>query len=237
MNRALLHPLKVSVIVAVYNQERFIGRCLRSLLHQTLPYVDYEIIVIDDGSTDRTPYALGLFTDRFDAPIKIITNEKNLGLPTSLNRGIRAASAPYVVRVDSDDFVNSNFINFLHFYLETNHYADAVACDYLLLDDAENVLERVNCMDKPIACGIMFRKEQLNKIGLYDEAFKYHEDRDLRFRFEKKFNIHRLELPLYRYRRHDSNITNNKVEMEFYRNNLIIKHGTDAADFPPKEPQ
>lgn len=216
---------KVSVIVAAYNQERFIGRCLRSLLHQSLPHNEYEVVVVNDGSTDRTAYALSLFTDRFDTPIRILTNETNLGLPASLNRAIRAARAKYVVRVDSDDFVNSNFVNFLHFFLETNQEADAVACDYYLVDDTENVLERVNCTEKPIACGIMFRKEQLFEIGLYDEAFRCHEERELRIRFEKKYRIHRLGLPIYRYRRHDSNITNNLPEMEQHFRNLIDKHG------------
>ncbi|MDD5392915.1 MAG: glycosyltransferase family A protein [Thiothrix sp.] len=215
---------KVSVIVAVYNQERFIGRCLRSLLHQTIPHTDYEVIVVDDGSTDRTAYALSLFTDRFDAPIKIITNESNKGLPASLNRGIQAAQAKYVVRVDSDDFVNANFINFLQFFLKTNQYVDAIACDYYLVDDAENILERANCIEKPIACGIMFRKEQLFEVGLYDEAFRCHEERELRIRFEKKYQIHRLELPLYRYRRHNNNITNNTAQMNQHLEKLVRKH-------------
>ncbi len=226
---SLVRP-KVSVIVSVYNQERFIGRCLRSLLHQTLPRIDYEIIVIDDGSTDRTPYALSLFADPFDAPIKIITNESNLGLPASLNRGLKTAQGKYVVRVDADDFVNVNFINFLAFFIETNQHADAVACDYYLVDDAETVLERANCMEKPIACGIMFRKDQLFEIGLYDEAFRCHEERDLRIRFEKKFRIYHLELPLYRYRRHDSNITNNETLMSIHHENLINKHGAIANE-------
>ena len=169
----------ISVIVAVYNQEKFIGRCLRSLLHQTIPHENYEIIVINDGSTDRTPYALELFHDA----IRPITNETNIGLPASINRGILAARSPYIVRVDSDDYVNLNFLNFLHFYLEQNRYADAVACDYLLVNDAEEVLERANCMDHPIACGIMFRKQQLIDIGMYDEDFRCHEDQDLRIRF------------------------------------------------------
>ena len=111
---------KVSVIVAAYNQENYIGRCLRSLLSQTLPIARYEIVVVDDGSNDRTPYALRLFTDRFDSPIRVITNEQNLGLPASINLGIRSANAPYIVRVDSDDFVNQNFLNFLSFYLDVN---------------------------------------------------------------------------------------------------------------------
>jgi glycosyltransferase involved in cell wall biosynthesis len=216
---------KVSVIVAAYNQERFIGRCLRSLLHQTLPHEDYEIIVINDGSTDRTAYALELF----HGAIRTITNEANRGLPAALNTGIRAARAPYVVRVDSDDFVNANFISFLHFYLETNPHADAVACDYLLLDDQENVFERVNCMERPIACGILFSKARLIDLGLYDEDFRRHEERELRIRFEKKYRIHHLELPLYRYRRHDDNITNDAEEMKKYHLNLLQKHGPDAG--------
>jgi glycosyltransferase involved in cell wall biosynthesis len=225
MNSVPINIPKVSIIVAAYNQERFIGRCLRSLLHQTMPVSGYEIIVVDDGSTDRTAYALSLFTDRFDSPVKVIVNERNLGLPTSLNRGIRSARAPYIVRVDSDDFVNSNFVNFLSFYLETNPNADAVACDYLLLDDQEQVIERCNCNEKPIACGIMFRKQQLFDIGLYDEDFRYHEERELRIRFERKYKINRLELPLYRYRRHENNMTNNAGEMQRHDELLFRKHG------------
>ena len=211
----------VSVIVAAFNQEKFIGRCLRSLLHQTMPHEDYEIIVINDGSTDRTSYALELFGNA----IQIITNETNRGLPASLNRGVLAARAPYIVRVDSDDYVNVNFLNFLHFYLEQNDHADAVATDYLLVDDAENVVERSYCHQKPIACGIMFRKAHLIEIGMYDESFRCHEDLELRVRFEKKYSIHRLELPLYRYRRHQNNISNNIAEMKRHHHNLMRKHG------------
>lgn len=215
----------VSVIVAAYNQERFIGRCLRSLLHQTIPHESYEIIVINDGSTDRTPYALELFHDA----IHTITNEKNIGLPASINRGILAAKGQYIVRVDADDYVNANFLNFLSFFLDQNPDMDAIACDYWLFNDIEEWLERANCMDRPIACGIMFRKQQLIDIGMYDESFRCHEDRDLRIRFEKKYRISRLELPLYRYRRHENNITNDAEAMEHHRQNLLRKHGSDSA--------
>lgn len=218
-------PPAVSVVVAAYNQERFIGRCLRSLLHQSLTHDEYEIIVINDGSTDRTGYALELFHDA----IRTHTNESNCGLPAALNRGIAAARGEYIVRVDSDDYVNSNFLNFLHFFLEQNEYADAVACDYLLVDDGEQVIERVNCMERPIACGLMFRKRQLLAVGGYDESFRCHEDKDLRIRFERDYSIHRLELPLYRYRRHENNITNDAETMERHRQNLLRKHGANCA--------
>lgn len=213
----------ISIIVPVHNQERFIGRCLRSLLNQNFPREDFEIIVIDDGSTDRTRYALELFEDE----VRIIRNETNLGLPASLNRGIKSAQGFYIVRVDSDDYVNANFLLFLHSFLNLNPYMDAVACDYLLVNDREDTLERVNCLEKPIACGIMFRIEHLIEVGLYDEGFLVHEDRDLRIRFTQNRTISRLELPLYRYRRHEANMTNDSEALETYRVNLIKKHGTD----------
>jgi glycosyltransferase involved in cell wall biosynthesis len=217
--------LKASVIVAVYNQERFIGRCLRSLIHQNLSHMEYEIIVVNDGSTDRTAYALSQFCDPQDSLVKVLTNKGNQGLPAALNKGIRSARAPFIVRVDSDDFVNVNFLNVLLAYLQANKKADAVACDYLVLDDRETVLSRENCQKKPIACGIMFRKTQLMKIGLHDEEFLLHEERELRIRFEKKYRIHRLEVPLYRYRRHDRNLTSDKARMVHYGKKLAAKHG------------
>lgn len=221
---------QVSVIVAAYNQERFIGRCLRSLLHQSFSPQNYEIIVINDGSSDRTAYALSLFTDQYHSPVKVITNESNIGLPASLNKAIKAANGKYIVRVDSDDFVNVNFISFLYIFLEENEYVDAVACDYYVVESDEVTRERVNCSDKPIACGVMFRKEQILDVGLYDEKFLYQEDYDLRIRFERKYSIHRLELPLYRYRRHDNNITNNTSEMNKYYDEVIKKHGLKESN-------
>ncbi len=218
----------IAVVVAAYNQEKFIGRCLRSLLHQTLPQNTYEIIVVNDGSTDLTPYALTQFCDANDSIVNVISHDTNRGLPAALNTGIQNARGPYIVRVDADDFVNVNFLNFLYYYLETNVHVDAVACDYLLLNDDEILLERCSCHEKPIACGIMFRKEHLFEIGLYDEEFRCQEERELRIRFEKKYKIHRLELPLYRYRKHSNNITRDARMMEQHHLKLMEKHKHDS---------
>lgn len=223
MNSHLPIP-SISVIVAALNQEKFIGRCIRSLLSQTLDRDNFEIIVVNDGSTDKTQYALEIF----EGEIRVIHNERNFGLPASLNRAIRAIRSPFFVRVDADDFVSRNFLLFLHSFLTQNTYMDAVACDYNLVDDQGVLIARKNCIEDPIACGIMFRTDQIVDVGLYDEEFLLHEERDLRIRFLKKHTISRLELPLYRYRRHDGNITNNGEEMERHMNNLIKKHGLDA---------
>ncbi len=211
---------KLSVIVAAYNAEKYIGRCLRSLLNQSLEKKYYDIIVINDGSLDKTDFALDLFTDPKESIINVINNEQNLGLPASLNIGIKNSSANFIVRVDSDDFVNKYFLEILRYFLESNPNADAVACDYYLLNNEEEILERKSCKKNPIGCGIMFRREQMLEVGLYNEEFLYQEDREFRLRFEKKYKIQHLDLPMYRYRRHDKNITNNIAKMDLYYNKI-----------------
>lgn len=210
---------KISVIVAACNEEKYIGRCIRSLIAQNFPKDKFEIIVINDGSTDRTHYALELFKE----DITILTNEKNKGLPASLNRAISQINSKYFVRVDADDYVSNNFLLFLYSFIEENDM-DAVSCDYNLIDDEENIVSRKNSLEDPIACGILFHTSQIIEIGLYDEDFLLHEERDLRIRFSKKYTIHRLELPLYRYRKHENNITNDKLSMQSHMENLKIKH-------------
>ena len=211
---------QVSIIIPAFNAERFIGRALRSVIGQS--YVDaFEIIVVDDCSTDRTAFALELFKGE----ISLLHNDSRLGLPGTLNRAIRAARGKYIVRVDADDYVSHDYLYILQRFLEGNTHMDAIACDYLVVDDAENIIERVNCMERPIGCGIMFRSDHLIDIGLYDDALLMHEDRDLRLRFLEKYAIARLELPLYRYRRHNGNMTNDKTASETYERKLREKHG------------
>jgi glycosyltransferase involved in cell wall biosynthesis len=211
----------ISIIVPVFNQEKYIGRCIRSLLNQSFQKFNYEIIIVNDGSSDKTAYALEIFYDS----IIVINNKKNLGLPASINKGIKKAKGKYIVRVDSDDYVNHDFLNFLFCYLEANTEIHAVACDYWIVNDEERHIKKLSSETYPIACGILFYKKHLVDIGLYDEAFYWHEERDLRFRFEKKYRIGYLKLPLYRYRKHANNHSNNKDAMDLYYKNLIKKHG------------
>ena len=210
----------VTVIIPVFNQQKYIARCIRSILNQTLDKSHYDIIVVNDASTDKTREILELYND----DITLINNNKNLGLPSSLNIAIKKIKTSYFVRVDSDDYVNENFLKFLYIFLEENKNFDAVACDYLLVDENENVIKRKNSLRSPIACGILFRLKNIIEIGLYDENFLINEDVDLRKRFLKKFNIKRLELPLYRYRRHLNNMTNDKKKLKIFNKKINDKY-------------
>ncbi len=211
---------KISVIIPTYNQEKYLGRCLRSLMDQSINRSDYEIIVVNDGSQDKTKFAANLFKEE----INLVNNKKNRGLPYSINKGILAAKGRFIVRVDSDDYVNREFLNIPFNFLASNPEIDAVACDYYLVDDKENIIKRENSAKKPIGCGIMFRIEQLLDLGLYDNKLLVHEDKDLRFRFLKKYKIFRIPLPLYRYRKHNKNITNNKASMKKHYKQFKRKH-------------
>ncbi|MEO8192530.1 MAG: glycosyltransferase [Gemmatimonadales bacterium] len=222
----MTHMPAVSLVVAVRNQEKYIGRCIRSILNQTYPRADYEVIVINDASTDRTRYALELF----EGEIRLINNVERKGLPGSLNIGIRSARGRFVVRIDGDDYVHAEYLNVLSMHLALNPWMDAVACDYHLVGVNDEVLDRMSCVDKPIGCGIMFRIDQLVELGLYDEQFLLHEDKDLRIRFLEKYQIHRVALPLYRYRRHDDNMTNDHASANGYLDQLEAKHGLEKVN-------
>lgn len=217
------HAPKVSVIVPAHNEEAFIGRCLRSLINQSITSEDYEIIVVNDASSDRTAYAM----DLFEEDIRCITNTEQLGLPGSLNKGIKMAKGQFIVRVDADDYVHEDYLKVLSMHLNMNSYMDAIACDYLLVDNHETILEQMNCLKNPIGCGIMFRIEHLISIGLYDENFLAHEDKDLRRRFEDRYSVSRVQLPLYRYRRHQNNMTNDDDHMSRFADALAAKHGNE----------
>ncbi len=209
-----MKSIQTSVIIPVYNSEKYIGRCLRSLLKQTKNDNEYELIVINDGSTDNTYNAIKPFI----GDIRYLENDKKIGLPASLNLGIKQARGQYIVRVDSDDYVHWDYLNILSMFLNLNNNFNAVACDYLLVDDQQNLISQINCLEKPIGCGIMFRLDKLIDIGLYNENFLAREDEELSIRFKKKYNIERVALPLYRYRRHADNMTNNRTKMDhFYK--------------------
>jgi len=208
------------VIITCHNYARYLSRAIRSVINQTLDSDDYEIIVVNDASTDETEKVMKTYSGR----IKPLTLKKNAGLAAARNEGIKSALGRFVVNLDADDYVDENLLQVEMLFLNSNHTWDAVSCDYYLVDENEKHIGRISGSEQPIACGVMFRTDLLFGIGLYDENFKMREEEDLRIRFAKKHNIKNIELPLYRYRKHDNNMTNNKKGMAKYKKILKSKH-------------
>ena len=100
---------KVSVIVPVYNAERYLGRCVESILNQT--YTNIEIILIDDGSPDKCPVICDSFAKE-DQRI-IVIHKKNGGVSSARNAGMRVAKGEYITFIDGDDWVDSNYVSYL----------------------------------------------------------------------------------------------------------------------------
>ena len=197
--------MDVSIIVCCYNEEKFIDRCLRSLVDQEF-FGKYEIIVIDDCSTDHSLSSIS----RFSNYIKLIKNTRNEGIGFCSQVGIKNAIGKFLVRVDGDDFVSKYFVQSLFLSINEGRH-DAVACDYTLVDQEGKFLGFGNPDRKPIACGVIYSRDMLNQLGGYNPKSKIFEDVDLRRRFLERFKITRLTIPLYRYRLHDNNTSGSEL--------------------------
>lgn len=215
------YQFKVSIIVSVYNHEKYISRCIRSLLSQAIDPSSYEIILVDDSSADNSCLAVQQFLSPKPPLITLLRNEINKGLPYSLNKGIKAAQGQYIVRVDSDDYVNSMFVGSLCYYLDSHPTHAAVSCDYYHVNEDEEILDYYDSSLHPIACGVMFRSESLHDIGLYNVEFRCREEEELMLRFKQSYTLGHLPLPLYRYRRHNNNLTENTELMDLYGRKLL----------------
>ena len=97
---------KVSVIVPVFNAEKFLGACLESVLIQTLE--DFEVLVADDCSTDSSRQIAESFLEKFDGRLKIISLEKNFGSAVPRNEGLRFSRGEYIFFMDADDLIVDN---------------------------------------------------------------------------------------------------------------------------------
>lgn len=118
---------KVSIIVPVYNVEKYISKCLETLVNQTLK--DIEIIIVNDGSTDKSKSIIDKYKIRYPGIIKYYEKE-NGGLSDARNYGIRYAKADYIAFLDSDDYVELDMYEKLYNKAITEH-SDMVECDFI----------------------------------------------------------------------------------------------------------
>jgi glycosyltransferase involved in cell wall biosynthesis len=175
---------------------------------------------VNDASSDYTEEVLGNYHD----VARIYNLKDNIGLAAARNFGIKKARGMFVVFLDADDYMHNDLVLMSKAFLMENNKLDAVAVDYQLVDERGTHLKKISAKEKPIACGIMFRKDLLYEIGLYDESFRAREEEDLRIRFLKKYQIFNIPLALYRYRIHGDNLTNNLIEMGIYAEKLKNKY-------------
>jgi GT2 family glycosyltransferase len=199
--------MDISVIVTNYNYGKLLRRCLRSLFNQNLDKNRYEVILVDDASTDKSIEFIKPFEKRKN--FRVIRNKKNLGVGASSQIGLENSVGKYFIRVDSDDFVQPPFLYMLYNFLKFNPNYIGVSCDYYLTDNEERIKKIMKFKYNYIACGLMFRTSYLETIGAYNKSKRIFEDKDLFKRVNKK-KIYNLPLPLYNYVKHPNSLTTKK---------------------------
>jgi len=189
--------IKVSVIITCYNLEKYISRAINSCINQTLDDDKYEIIVVDDCSTDNS----NLIIEAYSGLVKHIRLNLNSGVANASNEGIRKSKGKYIVRVDGDDYINKNFLLTMTEVLEWNDNIGFAYCDHIIVDSNNERKQEINTLEKLLdhGAGVVFRKDYLNAIGLYDDSLRNREDYDLILRYIKNFDGYRVRLPYYRY--------------------------------------
>lgn len=198
----LRDSFEVSVVVAAYNEERYLDRCLRSLVAQSSPDL-FEVVLVDDFSDDSTPAIAERFSPFLN--LSLLRNEKNLGIGATSAIGVAASSGRFIVRVDADDYVSRSFVQTLFDAISAPGAGPAYRCDYLVVDDQGIVHVRRDADKFPIACGVIMTRESLMEVGLYSSAMRVGEDLEFAGRYLQKFEIQRIPIPLYRYRHHSGN--------------------------------
>lgn len=208
----------ISVLLCVYNGAAYVKEAIDSIIAQTYP--NWELILIDDGSTDSTPEILGMYKD----PRIRIYRQENIGLTKALNQAAVYASGDFFARQDADDISLPE-----RFALQLKVFQDrpgtvVVSTDveyishkgehlYIQKSPAnkETALQTLFRIENPYVHGsLMFRREAFVKVGGYDESYKTSQDFELIVRMISLGEVAAVSKPLYRLRIHPTSITSRK---------------------------
>jgi tetratricopeptide (TPR) repeat protein len=224
------NPL-VSVIIPNYNHARYLGDAIRSVLEQD--YRNFEIIVVDDGSTDDSREVAGRFGDA----VRYIY-QKNAGLSAARNTGIRASKGSLIGLLDADDMYEPGYLSALVAALTSNPDADGVYCGYRFVDQENSPLPQVENRPVPsdelhealldgnffVPESIFLRRYIYDDVGPFDETLRACEDWDVWLRVTKKFRIVHASQILTRHRILAGSMSTDPLRMLTARLAVLGKH-------------
>jgi tetratricopeptide (TPR) repeat protein len=224
------NPL-VSVIIPNYNHARYLGDAIRSVLNQD--YRNFEIIVVDDGSTDNSCEVAEQFSDKIN-----YVYQKNAGLSAARNAGMRIAKGSLIGVLDADDIYEPVFLDTLVDALKSDPDADGVYCGYQFVDQDNNLLPQIENRPVPseelydalldgnffVPESIFLRRYVYDDVGLFDEALRACEDWDVWLRVTKKYRIIHSPQILTRHRVLAGSMSTDPLRMLTARLAVLEKH-------------
>jgi len=231
----------VSVIIPTYNRAHLIGRAIESVLSQT--YDCFEIVIVDDASTDGTERVIKHYTDK---RIRYIRSDKNMGLGAARNIGIESARGKYIAFLDDDDLFEPRKLDVQVPILDNNPEFGFVYSDGLIFnieepskielnpavgrDSPREEFSRLFFMDPNIyVSSFLVRRACFEDVGFFNERLAHHHDGDMFLRIALKWNVTFSDYPSTRVRNHPNRMSLDRIEM----NKSILQSGLKILEMYP----
>jgi len=223
---------RVSVIIPTYNRAGYLGEAIQSVLDQT--FSDFELLVVDDGSTDNTREVVASFKD---VRVRYIQQE-NRGVAAARNAGIKASDGEYIAFLDSDDIWLPENLEIKVKLLDSRPEVGLVCSDAYFFDNSSGAtlcrlwhdpkspawfdpvraarqplkeLIRKGCLIMPPAS--LVRSQVVTAVNYFDESLPTSEDWDFIIRIVQRFQVEIIDMPLLKVRRHSTNLSENQEKM------------------------
>lgn len=226
----------ISVLMGVYNEETYLQEAIESIQNQT--FEDYEFLIVDDNSDDQSPEIVASYDDD---RIRFIQNETNQGLTVSLNRGLERARGKYIARQDADDISEPDRFTRQVEFLEQNTDVALVGSGTYLIDECGDIFDHRIGYCNPtfddileknqfVHGSIMARRSVFERLGGYDEFFRYGQDIDMWLRLAQSHDVANIPEPLYRHRLHDNGVYFSRKNKSAMYSILARDLSTEAVD-------
>jgi glycosyltransferase involved in cell wall biosynthesis len=233
----------LSIIIPAHNTEKYLAQAIESVLNQT--YTNWELIIIDDASTDTT----SVIAEKYAAEnpqIKYIRNDQNLGISKTRNKGIALAQGTYIAMLDSDDvWLDREKLALQIAALEQNPQLGLVGTWMKKIDEHGNKIGEIQFAqtDSEIRhsllyrnhiaqSSVMFRKNAALELGGYDETLTTMEDHDLWLKIGSKYSLATLPIYALGYRVHTGGITKRRaLRVALDELVVIIRHHNQYSGF------
>lgn len=228
------HQPLVTLYIVNYNYCRYLEKAIKSALNQT--YDNLEILIIDDGSTDKSH----LIIDEYEQNKLIrVFRGKNEGLIACCNKALQNANGEFIIRLDADDYFAKDAIQLLVKKILDNPSVGLVFPDYWEINEHDSIIKRVRRFDfdKDVSllnlpahgAGTLFKKKLLISLGGYDESFTRQDGYDMWLKIIRNHKVTNINKPLFFYRQHSNNLTKDKVKLLKTRNKILEKHFVKAG--------
>ena len=235
----------ISVLMPVYNSEKFLTDAIQSILSQT--FSDFEFLIIDDGSTDDSLSICEKFA-QLDNRIRL-KNRPNTGYVVALNEMLKEAKGTYIARMDSDDISLPDRLQTQFEFMENNPEVVCLGGFYWLVDHLGRKLSQIiqpeddktiqeialSGISPMVHPTVMIRKADLMKAGFYDQKVEYIEDLDLFLRLGEIGKLANLPIPVLHYREHPHSASSKNQELQLERTQIVIDNACDRRGLPRKK--